>query len=172
MLKRKEIWSNGKPEGARVSIFGVGEGKAKGRTGVSHRRSLVPVIFPSKAAWRAYSRRPGLEKKRNRESLKQHDEARREEAEEHEEALLHREADSLHGKTKAKLSRSLSLSSVSHFVPLSLFGSVLVQVAPSSLFNSVRLAPVSALQFGQSFFSSLSLSFSFFPFSLILAYPL
>lgn len=34
--------------GARVSISGVGQ--LRGRTGVSHRRSPVPVIFPSKAA--------------------------------------------------------------------------------------------------------------------------
>lgn len=148
---------------------------AKGKAGVSHRRSPVPVIFPSKAARRAYSRRPGLDEKRIRGSLKQHDEARREEAEEHEEALLHREADSLHGKTKAKSSRSFPLSSVSHSVPLSFLGSVLVQVAPPSFFNSVRLAPVSALRFGQSLFSSLSLSFSlflFFPSSPSLAHPL
>lgn len=98
-----------------------------------------------------------LKEKRNRGSFKEHNEARREEAEEDEEALLHREADFLHGKTKAKFSCSLLLGSVSRSVPLFLLGPVLVQVAPSSLFNSVCLAPVSTLRFVLSLFSSLSL---------------
>lgn len=133
---------------------------AKGKTGVSHRRSPVPVIFPSKAARRAYSRRPGLDEKRIRGSLKQHDEARREEAEEHEEALLHREANSLHGKTKAKSSRSFPLSSVSHSVPLSFLGSILVQVLLPSLISSVSLR--SLLFVSDSLSSHLFLSLSLF----------
>lgn len=101
--------------------------------------------------------------------MKEHDEARREEAEEYEEALLHREADFLHGKTKAKSSRSLFLGSVSRPVPLSPFSPVLVQVASPSLFNSVCLASVSAPRVGPSLFSSLSL-FLFFSLSPSLAH--
>jgi len=103
MRKNSVGWET---EGARVSISGVGQ--LRGR--LAFRTGVLPVIFPSKAARRTYSRRLGLEEKKNRGSLKKHDEARREEAEEHEEALLHREAVSLHGKTKAKSSGFLSLS--------------------------------------------------------------
>jgi len=131
-----------------VSISGVGQ--LRGR--LAFRTGVLPVIFPSKTARRTYSRRLGLEEKKNRGSLKKHDEARREEAEEHEEALLHREADSLHGKTKAKSSRFLSFSlSLSLSFALSLFPSLFP--SRSNLCNSIRTV-------------SLLIPFSFFPFFL------